>query len=136
MLKGYRNAVCNMDDILEWSKDREEHNKYRKVVLECIRDSGTTLKKDKCIFRTNNKIKSEKTTAFKDLPAPTTKNKLQSILGSVNFLARHVLDKLTLLLLLYDILKADREILRGKAQKSAFNRLKKLLRGSGGACSI
>jgi len=99
-----------MDDILVWGKDHEEHDKRLKVVLERIRDSGMTLNKEKCVFRAS-KIKflghyvecgkvhvdPEETAAIKELPAPKTKKELQSIFGSVDFLARHIPDRATLL---------------------------------------
>ncbi len=140
MLEGCSNVICHMDDILVWGKDREEHDKCLKVVLERIRDSGMTLNKEKCTFRTS-KIKflghyiesgkvyidPEKTAAIREIPAPKNRKELQSILGSVNFLVRHIPGRATLLAPLYDFLKADREFLWENAQKIAFDRLKKLL---------
>lgn len=140
MLEGCRNVVCHMDGILVWGKDGKEYDECLRAVFERIKASGMTLNKEKCVIRAK-KLKflghymaggkvyadHEKTTAIAQLEPPSNKKELQSILGSVNFLARHIPDRTTLLAPLYELLKADREFLWETAQQDSFEKLKRLL---------
>lgn len=140
MLEGCKNVVCHMDDVLVWGRDEKEHNECLEAVLRRIRASGMTLNKEKCIFQAQKikflghyveegKVQADpgKTNAIRGLSAPNSKKELQSLLGSVNFLARHIPDRATILAPLYELLKTDREFIWDAAQARAFDSLKKLL---------
>jgi len=45
------NVVCHMDDILIWGKDKQEHEKTLKMVIEKLRAVGMTLNREKCVFK-------------------------------------------------------------------------------------
>lgn len=140
IFEGFSNVVCHMDEILVWSSTVEEHNKNLLVVLNKIRQSGMTLNRKKCVFHTqrvkflrlileNGKIlpDPEKVNAIVKMEPPTSKAELQSFLGSVSFLTRHIPDHPTLVEPVYSLLKDDRDFLWESAQSIAFQKLKELI---------
>ncbi len=140
MLEGCSNVVCHMDDILVWGSTIEEHDKNLQAVLQQISDTGMTLNREKCVFRIkkvkflghlleDGKILADpnKTEAIVKMEPPKSKSELHSLLGSVNFLARHIPDRSTLLEPLYSLLKNDIEFVWESAQRSAFQKLKEIL---------
>ncbi len=140
MLEGCSKVVRHMDDILIWGSIVDEHDKNLSAVLQRISDSGMALNREKCVFRTKRvkflrhlleegKILADpaKTGAIVKIEPPTSKSELQSPLGSVNFLARHIPDRSTLLEPLYCVLKDNCEFIWMLAQHSACQRLKEIL---------
>ena len=43
-------VVCQMDDVLIFGQDREEHDVRLEAALTQIKSAGITLNKDKCLF--------------------------------------------------------------------------------------
>lgn len=140
ILEGCTNVVCHMDDIVVFGSTEKEHDRTLATVLQKIHSAGMTLNKEKCCFRAKNirflghivgegkiRVDPEKTKAIREMSPPTSKKELQSILGSVNFLARHIPNRSTLLEPLYSLQKEDREFAWGIAQEEAFQKLKDLL---------
>ena len=50
ILQGLQGVVCLMDDILIFGKDEAQHWARVDAVLSRIKESGLTLKKEKCEF--------------------------------------------------------------------------------------
>lgn len=129
-----------MDDILVWGATVEEHDWHLSDVLACLSKDNLTLNKEKCIFRVQ-KIKFlgflisedsitvdlDKVSAISKMKAPTTKTELQSLLGTVNFLARHIPRHSSMLLPLHNLLQKDIPFVWSPAQQDAFDHLKTLL---------
>ena len=45
------NVQSNLsDDILVYGKTKEEHDKALKATFQCLRESGLTLHKQKCVY--------------------------------------------------------------------------------------
>ena len=126
-----------MDDILVFSKNRIEHQKQVKRILEKLRQHQLSLKAEKCYFEkeeieflgliiteTGIQMDPHKVKAITEWPTPTTKRELQQFLGFVNFYRRFVkgfakiakpLTKLT----------GNNEWKWTEIQKTAFEELKK-----------
>ena len=47
-------ALAHQDNILVWGKDVDEHDFRLKKSLDNVRESGATLRQDKCEFRVTN----------------------------------------------------------------------------------
>ena len=50
LLDGLPGIICNMDDVLIFGSNREEHDERLLNVLKRIEKAGITLNKDKCEF--------------------------------------------------------------------------------------
>jgi hypothetical protein len=96
-------VVIYMDDILVFSKDKNEHQEQVKRILEKLRQHQLSLKAEKCYFEKEEieflgliisekgiRMDPRKVKAITDWPIPTTKRELQQFLGFVNFYRRFV----------------------------------------------
>jgi len=96
-------VVIYMDDILVFSKDKQEHQTQVKRILEKLRQHQLSLKAEKCYFEQEEieflgliisqkgmKMDPNKVKAIKEWPTPTSKRVLQQFLGFVNFYQRFV----------------------------------------------
>jgi hypothetical protein len=96
-------VVIYMDDILVFSKDKNEHQEQVKRILEKLRQHQLSLKAEKCYFEKEEieflgliiseegiRMDPHKVKAITDWPIPTTKRELQQFLGFVNFYRRFV----------------------------------------------
>ena len=84
ILEGLEGVQCQMDDVLVFGKDREEHDIRLAAVLKRIQTAGATLNPEKCEFR-KTKLKflghlkdergiqadPEKTSAILEMSPPT-----------------------------------------------------------------
>lgn len=50
ILHGLDGVLCQMDDVLVFGRDKEEHDKRLLAALEKIKTSGVTLNRQKCEF--------------------------------------------------------------------------------------
>ena len=46
----YNFVICYLDDILIFSKNKEDHEKHIRLVLDKLRKAGLYAKLEKCIF--------------------------------------------------------------------------------------
>jgi hypothetical protein len=96
-------VVIYMDDILVFSKDKNEHQEQVKRILEKLQQHQLSLKAEKCYFEKEEieflgliiskkgiRMDPHKVKAITDWPIPTTKRELQQFLGFVNFYRRFV----------------------------------------------
>jgi hypothetical protein len=96
-------VVIYMDDILVFSKDKNEHQEQVKRILEKLRQHQLLLKAKKCYFEKEEieflgliisekgiRMDPHKVKAITDWPIPTTKRELQQFLGFINFYRRFI----------------------------------------------
>ena len=50
ILEGIEGVVCQIDDILVFGKDQDQHDTRLMAVLKRIQSAGVTLNKDKCNY--------------------------------------------------------------------------------------
>ena len=101
ILSGLDDFVCQMDDVLVFGKDQEEHDSRIRAVLKRIESAGATLNPEKCEFsRTELKFLGhiidgsgiradrDKTSAIRQMKPPENVPELRRFLGMVNQLGK------------------------------------------------
>ena len=91
------------DDILVWSKDKEDHDQNLRAVMDRIQKSGLKLNKSKCGFGLNQlkccghifsdkgiKADPSKIEVITNMPTPESPADLRRFLGMVQYLAKFV----------------------------------------------
>jgi len=106
-LAGYLDEFCvvYLDDILIYSKDKEEHTKHLRLVLERLRRHALYANPKKCRFYTKEveflgfvvsdegvSMDPERVITIGDWPEPTTFREIQQFLGFANFYRRFIRD--------------------------------------------
>ena len=99
ILKGLRGILCQMDDVLAFGQNYEEHDVRLDTALHRIQAAGATLNKEKCVFRMEcvkflgHIIKRggisadpEKTEAVSKMPAPDNITELRRSISLANSL--------------------------------------------------
>ena len=92
-----------LDDILIFSKTKNEHIAHLKQVLKTLEKNGLYLNANKCAFAKSNidflghcigvngvNVIETKVEAIKKLPLPRTRRELKRFLGMVNYYHRHI----------------------------------------------
>ena len=100
-LEGLEGVTCQMDYVLIYAEDKEEHDRRLEKVLERLERSGITLNPEKCEFgQTEVKFLGhiinqegihadpEKTRAIKEFAGPRERKDLQRFFGMVNYLGK------------------------------------------------
>ncbi len=140
ILADCKNVACHMDDVLVWGADKSDHDKHLTAVFEKLRAANVTLNAEKCQFRKTSikflghvvsegavAVDPDKVKAIADMEPPQDKKELQSLLGMLNFLTRHIPDRSENLEPLYALLRKDVPFHWGNAQDEAFSYIKKTL---------
>ena len=121
MLQSLIGHIClaYLDDVIVFSKRRDEHVNDLRAVLDCIRDAGLKLKPAKCklfceqVLYLGHVISPAgvcpyfaKLRVLADWPLPTTVRELQSFFGIVNFYSDFIDEQTALTFSLYDLIAA------------------------------
>ncbi|KAJ8507306.1 hypothetical protein ONZ45_g10310 [Pleurotus djamor] len=98
-------VIIYLDDILIYTKDREEHRRVLKRVLQILKENKLYLRPEKCEFEqtkveylgvlvSEGKVEMDpaKVAGVREWPAPRNVTELQSFVGFVNFYRRFVRD--------------------------------------------
>ena len=140
ILEDCPNTTCHMDDILVWGESVEEHDRHLNKVLSKLQEANLTLNEEKCEFRKKSikylgfvvsydSIEPDKegVEAILQMPEPKNRTELQSFLGSVNFLSRHIPNRSHTLEPLHALLRKDCSFFLSPAEQEAFKKTKKKL---------
>ena len=140
ILQGLPGVVCQMDDVLIFGKDKQEHDRRLEAVLERIKAAGVTLNLSKCEFArsslkflghiidaTGIRADPEKTSAIVEMQAPTGIPELRRFLGMANQLGKFTRNLAELTQPLRDLLRKNNVWSWGPAQQEAFTRIKEEL---------
>ena len=100
-LVGLQGVVCQMDDILIYAENQQQHDYRLRQVLKRSSESGVTLNAEKCEFNKSEikflghlisaagiKADPEKTKAIKNFPTPNNRQELRRFFGIVNYLGK------------------------------------------------
>ena len=101
ILEGLNGVLCQMDDVLIFGANREEHDSRLAAVLKRIQSAGVTLNPDKCKFRQSsvkflghlidkNGIRADpdKTSAIVEMARPENISDLRRFMGMINQLGK------------------------------------------------
>ncbi|KAF8761559.1 hypothetical protein RHS01_00207 [Rhizoctonia solani] len=130
-------VIIYLDDILIYSRNREEHTKHLREVLRRIRDNNLYLKLAKCLFYTTEvtyigivitpegiSMEKEKIKAVQEWKEPKTVKQLQSFIGFANFYRRFIKDFSTIVKPLTLLTRQEVKWKWGEAEQQAFDRVK------------
>ncbi|EEB89036.1 hypothetical protein MPER_12920 [Moniliophthora perniciosa FA553] len=131
-------VVCvYLDDILIFTKTKEEHDRILAHVLERLREHKLYLRVEKCEFCkerieylgviiSHNKVGMDpvKVAGVADWPTPTEKSEVQSFLGFTNFYRRFIADFSHFAHPLFRLTRNDVKWEWGKAEQDAFDTIK------------
>jgi transposase InsO family protein len=129
-----------IDDIVIFSKTKEEHFEHIQAVLQVIQEEGLHLKTSKCSFFNHEMeylghIISEegirkdprKVAAIEQLRPPTTKKQLRSFLGKVNYYGKFLPQLSQVARPLAKMTGSKTPFQWGPAQQTAFEEIKMLI---------
>ena len=123
----------DIDDILVWGGNEEEHNKRLKVVLQRCKEIDLRLNREKCQFgmpqvtylgHTINaqgiSPDRERVKAICEMPPPQDKKGVERLLGTLNYMAKFIPDLSTLTQSIREILKKNTQFIWEWEQQEAF----------------
>ncbi|KAF9763057.1 Retrovirus-related Pol polyprotein from transposon 17.6 [Nosema granulosis] len=98
-------VVVYMDDILIYSKSREDHKEHVRRVMDRLRSKGLVLNENKCEFeltkvevlghilsKEGKKMDPRRIEPIMNLPLPNTKKKLHLFLGLLNYCSKFIVN--------------------------------------------
>ena len=148
ILHGLEGVICMMDDILVYGTNSKEHWQRVKLVLQRIRNSGMTLKKEKCQFGMTEvkflghlvsvqgiKPDPDKVSAIMALTPPTGKREARSLMGMVNYLNKFSKKLAEISAPIYAVTGAS-DFVWGPDQNKAFSLIKEELSKAPVLCSF
>ena len=130
----------DIDDILVWGTNQEEHDSRLAAVLKRCEEINLTLNQDKCLFGVPEvtyighilnaegvKPDPAKVRAIKDMPAPSDKKGVERLLGTINYLAKFIPNMSTITQPVRSLLKSDIIFEWKESQEKAFQEIKEVL---------
>ena len=136
-LPGVRTIV---DDIVVFGKDHADHNRNFDLLMTRCREKGIRLNPDKTeigkqeipffgniLSSQGLKMDPAKVKAIQDMPPPTSKSELQTVLGMVTYLQRFAPNLSEITAPLRQLLSKDVEFSWDKPQQEAFQRVKNVI---------
>ena len=139
-LRDYLDTFCTayLDDILIYSKTREEHTRHVCLVLEKLRDAGLFAKLSKCEFavpetkflgiivgRDGLRMDPDKVKTIVDWETPTCVTDVQAFIGFANFYRRFIKDFSKIITPLANLTKKGTQFEWNTTCELSFNTLKK-----------
>lgn len=134
-----------VDDILVYGSSREEHDRNLRRVLNTSREKGIKLNRDKLevgvteVTYFGHVLSSEgvkadptKVKAISDMPPPTNKSELQTVLGMINYMSKFAPNLAEITSPMRSLLSKDVEFSWDKPQSDAFEKVKEVLTRSPG----
>ena len=135
-----RFVLCFLDDILIFSRTREEHMLHLRTVLERLRAQQLHVKPSKCQFAQESvpflghivgadgiRVSGDKVQAIQDWPVPTNTTEVRGFLGLSNFYRRFVRNYSRVALPLTELTRDTAGWRWGEEEQTSFDALKQAL---------
>ncbi|GKC58728.1 putative reverse transcriptase domain-containing protein [Tanacetum coccineum] len=133
--------IVFIDDILIYSRDKEEHEDYLRIILELLKKEKLYAKFSKCDFWISTiqflghvidsrgiHVDPTKIKVVKDWASPTTPTEICQLLGIAGYYRRFIEGFLKIVKPLTELTQKNKKYIRGENQESAFQLLKQKLR--------
>ena len=130
-------VLVYMDDILVYSKSKEEHLQHLEEVFTLLEEHNYYVKKKKCDFLKTEvkflghlvsssglRVDPDKCAVVKDWPRPKDKGEIRSLLGFGNYFRRFIMHYSEMVRPLTDLTKSDTPTVWTQACEQAFQSLK------------
>ncbi|GJU11631.1 putative reverse transcriptase domain-containing protein [Tanacetum coccineum] len=130
-------VIVFIDDILIYSRNKEEHTYHLRIILELLKKEKLYAKFSKCDFWINimkflgHVINSQgihidpaKIEAVKNWVSPTTPTEIRQFLGLTGYYQRFIKDFSTIAKPLTELTQKNKKYIWGEDQESAFQLLK------------
>ena len=140
ILEGLDGVLCQMDDVLLFGKNKEEHDVRLRAALEKLEAAGVTLNEEKCEFEKSRLLflghiideqgihaDPNKTASIKNMKPPQNVSELRQFLGMANQLGKFSCGLSELTKPLRELLGKNTAWQWEKAQLEAFEETKKEL---------
>lgn len=129
-----------VDDIVVYGKDQTSHDKHLHMFMSRCRETGIKLNSDKTQISQSDipffghlltdkglKIDPAKVKAIKEMPSPTNKAEIETVLGMVTYLQRFAPNLSELTSPMRQLLSKDAEFRWDTPQEEAFQRVKAVI---------
>ena len=137
ILEGRDGVLCQMDDVLVFGSNQQEHDLRLHAVLKAIKAAGVTLNSEKCSFSVD-KLKflghvisregvsadPDKTKAILQMKPPTNITELRRFMGMVNQLGKFSPNVAQISQPLRELLSTKPAWIWGTSQDHAFSSVK------------
>nr|GFA62912.1 putative reverse transcriptase domain-containing protein [Tanacetum cinerariifolium] len=133
-------VIVFIDDILVYSRNKEEHANHLRIILELLRKEQLYAKFSKCDFWIRNvqflghlidsqglHVDPAKIEAVKNWASPTTPTEIRQFLGLTGYYRRFIKDFSKISMSLTILTQKDKKFVLGKDQEMAFQILKQKL---------
>ena len=138
--EGLPGVAAIVDDILIYGKNKEDHDTKLDAVLRRTKERGIRLNPNKCVFRKHEvtyfghvlsadglKPDPIKTQGIREMPSPTTREELETILGMVTYLGKFAPKLSEITAPLRNLTKKENEFIWDQNTERAYAAMKKLL---------
>ena len=132
ILEGTPGVICDIDDVLVFGRNQQEHDSRLRLVLQKMKEAGITLN-EKCKFSTDSvkflghiisqkgiQMDPEKVQAISNFPRPTNISELRWFLGIVNHVGKFASHMADTTKPLRDLMKKETDWTWEEAQEKAF----------------
>lgn len=139
LLTGPKMVKCVVDDIVITGKDPAEHFQNVETVCHRLEESGMKVNPNKCQFylpevkylgriinKDGHRMDPGAMDAIVNMPAPKSRQELQSFLGYLSYVRRYVPDVSRVTPILSELLKKEVKFVWLDKHEEAFNKCKKL----------
>ena len=140
IFEGMQGVTPLVDDVIIHGRTQEEHDRNLKAALEKATDSTLRLNPEKLIVGeaeveyfghliTAGGLKPDpkKVKAIENMPPPTNKKELQTVLGMITYLAKFAPQLSEATKPMRDLLKEDIEFVWDKPQEESLHKVKKII---------
>ncbi|RYP53614.1 hypothetical protein DL770_010985 [Monosporascus sp. CRB-9-2] len=133
-------VVCYLDDILIYSKTKEEHTKHVHKVLQALQNANLLVNAEKSTFHVQEveylghvitpgyiKMDPKKLAAVKEWAQPTNVKEIQAFLGFANYYRRFIRNFSRIAMPLTELTRKEKQFEWTSKEQEAFQQIKKAL---------